>query len=161
MVEKRPDRKASRAPMRPGIESNLRRRILNPEDELDPMAARFLGKSRPDYPTDRFWQPIVDIMETESEMTVKAELPDVRAEELDISVVGDALRLKGRRKPESLKQGERCCHSERSFGYFDRSLRLPAEADNKKTKAKYKNGVLTITMPKKKGGSKRIKVEEG
>ena len=157
----RPDRKAARSPMRPGLEVHPRRRILNPEDELDPLAARFLGKSRPDYPTDRFWQPIVDIRETDTEMTVKAELPEVCAEELDITAVGDVLRLKGRRKPEEPGEGESCCYTERSFGYFDRSLRLPAEADEKKARARYKNGMLTINLPKKKKASNRIKVENG
>jgi len=96
------------------------------------------------------WWPSVDVVETEDKITVKAEIPGVEPEDLDVSLVGDTLTIKGRKKHESEEKDEkRSFHRvERSYGSFVRSFRLPAEVKPDKVAAVYKDGILTMDLPK-------------
>ena len=93
------------------------------------------------------WSPAVDILETEGEIVVKAELPGMKKEDIDVSLHDGALSISGERTEEKVENGE-VYRSERFFGRFQRSVALPASVDATKIKAQYKDGVLTVTLPK-------------
>ena len=144
---------------RPGREAGPWKRLRDIEDEIDSLFGRVLGRER-EGTLERPWAPAVDVKETKTDVVVKAELPEVNAKDVDITVDGGVLTIKGERKTEEKKEDEGYCYSERSWGSFIRSLTLPREVDETKTKASYKDGVLTVTMPKKKEEkAKQIKVD--
>ena len=104
---------------------------------------------------NRPWSPSVDIFETEDTLTLKADLPDVRIEDLDVRVEQQTLTLRGQRKfakEENVKGYHRI---ERSYGEFVRSFAVPSTVDTEKVEADYKNGVLTIALPKKEAAKPR------
>jgi HSP20 family protein len=94
------------------------------------------------------WIPPVDIYETEQhDLVVKAELPDMAREDIEVTVENDTLSLRGTRKlPEGVKE-EQIRRIERSYGVFNRSFTLPNTVDATKVSAEYKNGVLTVKLP--------------
>lgn len=103
--------------------------------------------------------PSLDIAETESEIIVRVELPGVEPENVDLSIVGDRLVIKGEKKKEAEEAGRTFHITECSYGSFLRSIRLPAEVDPDRVTASYKAGVLQITLPKKETvQAKRIKI---
>jgi len=109
--------------------------------------------------TNRPWSPAVDILETEEAVTVKADLPDVKTEDIDIRVENGTMTLRGGRKFEKDEKVKGYHRIERSFGEFVRSFALPPTVESEKVAAEYKNGVLTITLPKKETAKPRqIKV---
>ena len=112
-------------------------------------------------PASRPWSPAVDILETENELILKADLPDVDAKNVGIQVENGTLTLKGERKFEQEKTGHKGYHRiERSYGSFVRAFSLPETVNVEQVKADYKNGVLTITLPKKEVAKpKTINVE--
>ena len=109
--------------------------------------------------TSRPWSPAVDIVETEDELIVKADLPDVPLEGIDVWVENGTLSLKGERKFEK-ELAEKSYHRiERSYGSFVRSFSVPSSVDTEKVSADYKSGVLTVTLPKKEAAKpKQVKV---
>ena len=101
-------------------------------------------------PASRPWSPSVDIYETENELVLKADVPDVDPKNVGIQLENGTLTLKGERRFEEQKNGQKGFHRiERSYGAFVRAFSLPDTVDGEKVKADYKNGVLTITLPKK------------
>ncbi len=112
-------------------------------------------------PASRPWSPAVDIYETENELVLKADIPDVDAKNVGIQLENGTLTLKGERRFEEQKNGHKGFHRiERSYGSFMRAFSLPETVDGEKVKADYKNGVLTITVPKKEVAKpKTINVE--
>jgi HSP20 family protein len=94
------------------------------------------------------WIPPVDIYETEEhDLVVKAELPDMKREDIEVTVENDTLVLRGTKKlPEGVKE-EQIRRVERSYGVFNRSFTLPNTVDATKVGAEYKNGVLTVKLP--------------
>ena len=109
----------------------------------------------------RPWAPPVDIIETENDLVLKADLPDVDLKDIDIQVENGTLTFRGERKFEKNNGGKEGYHRlERSYGSFVRCFSLPETVDAEKVGAAYKNGVLTISMPKKEVAKPRsIKVE--
>lgn len=106
------------------------------------------------------WSPAVDIFENRDNILVKAEIPGMEKEDLDVSVKDNVLVIKGEKKKESEVKEEGGVRSERYYGYFNRTLALPAYVDAANVKATYKNGVLELVLPKKEEAkSKQIKVE--
>lgn len=103
----------------------------------------------------RPWAPAVDILETEDAITLKADLPDVKIEDLDIRVENNTLTLRGHRKFEKDDKVKGYHRIERSYGEFVRIFALPNTVDNEKVGADYKNGVLSITLPKKEAAKPR------
>ncbi len=95
------------------------------------------------------WVPSVDILEKEGNIVLRAELPGMTEKEIELKIEGDTLILKGERKMESEDKKSNYHRIERSYGSFTRSFRLPDTVDSEKINADYKNGVLTITLPKK------------
>ena len=95
------------------------------------------------------WVPAVDIYETDThEVVIKAELPDVKKEDIGVSVENNVLTLTGERKPEQSKR-EQFQRVERRFGSFSRSFTLPTSVDAGQIAASYKDGVLTIRLPRR------------
>jgi HSP20 family protein len=99
-------------------------------------------------PGVRPWTPAVDILETENELLLKMDVPEVRLEDIQINLENQTLTVKGERKFEQ-KSGRGYHRIERSYGAFARSFTLPATVDTEQVRADYKAGVLTITLPKK------------
>ncbi len=106
------------------------------------------------------WRPVVDVAETESNLTVKVEIPGIDPKDIDISITGDTLTLKGEKKEEKENIGKSYHRVESSYGSFKRIIILPASVDADKVTAKGKNGILEITLPKKEESkSKKISVK--
>jgi HSP20 family protein len=114
-------------------------------------------------PASRPWAPSVDVLETENELVVKADLPDVNLKDIDIQIEHGTLSIKGERKFEKVEgKGTGYHRIERSYGEFQRYFSLPDTVDPEKVKADYKNGTLTVTLPKKEVAKPRaIKVGVG
>ena len=111
-------------------------------------------------PAQRPWSPAVDIYETENELVLKADIPDVDPKNVGIQIQNGTLTLKGERKFEDQKNGKGFHRVERSYGSFVRAFSLPETVDGEKVKADYKNGVLTVTVAKKEVAKPRtINVE--
>jgi HSP20 family protein len=101
------------------------------------------------------WVPAVDIYETDThEVVIKAELPDVKKEDIGVSVENNVLTLTGERKPEQSKR-EQFQRVERRFGSFSRSFTLPTSVDAGQIAASYKDGVLTIRLPRREEAKPR------
>ena len=122
------------------------------EDAMNRMFAQPSG-SRP-------WVPAVDIRETDQELTVKADVPDVKFEDIEVKLENGTLTIKGERKFEQDTQEGSWHRVERSYGTFERAFTLPETVNPEGTKAEYKNGVLLITLPKKELAKPRqVKVQ--
>ncbi len=105
------------------------------------------------------WAPAVDIYETEQALVVKADLPDIKPEELDIRVENNILTIRGERKFEKKVDENNYLRVERSYGSFSRSFSLANTVNTEAIKADYKNGVLTLSIPKREEAKpKQIKV---
>ena len=105
------------------------------------------------------WAPAVDIFETENELVVKADLPDVNEKDIDVRVENNTLTVRGERKFEEKTEKENYLRVERTYGSFSRSFSLPNTVNNEAIKADYKNGVLTVTLPKRaESKPKQVKV---
>ena len=94
------------------------------------------------------WMPRLDYVENEKEFLVTAELPGVDQKNVDVTLVGDLLTLKGEKKAENEEKGRNWIRSERIWGSFQRVLELPCEVDHKSIKAVFQNGLLKVTLPK-------------
>jgi HSP20 family protein len=105
------------------------------------------------------WAPAVDIYETEHELVVKADIPEIKPEELDIRVENNILTIRGERKFEKEVSENNYLRVERSYGSFSRSFSLANTVNAEAIKADYKNGVLTLSIPKREEAKpKQIKV---
>ena len=110
--------------------------------------------------TNRPWTPAVDIYETDNDLVVKADLPDVDLKDIDVRVENQTLTIAGERKFEKQDNVAGYHRIERSYGNFMRSFAVPSSFDTDKIAAAYKNGVLSVTLPKKETAKPRqIKVE--
>jgi len=108
------------------------------------------------------WAPAVDIFEGEHELVVKADLPDIKPEELDIRVENNILTIRGERKFEKKAEEKNYLRVERSYGSFARSFSLANTVNTEAIKADYKDGVLTLSIPKREEAKpKQIKVNVG
>ncbi len=94
------------------------------------------------------WKPVVDIYENEDTVVVKAELPGVDKKDIKVDLKDGVLTLTGERSHEKEVEKENYCRKERAFGRFHRSFTVPTEIDPDKIKAEFKDGVLTVEIPK-------------
>lgn len=94
------------------------------------------------------WAPSVDISESDNEYVIKAEIPDVKKEDVKVTVENGQLTIQGERKQEKEEKNKRYHRIERSYGSFMRSFSVPDSVDESKAKAEYKDGMLTLTLPK-------------
>jgi HSP20 family protein len=110
--------------------------------------------------THRSWAPPVDIIETDNNLVLKSDLPDVDLKDIDIQIEDGTLTLKGERKFEKEDKSAGYHRMERSYGSFVRCFSLPDTVESDKVKADYRNGVLTVTLPKTEAAKPRtVKVE--
>jgi HSP20 family protein len=108
------------------------------------------------------WAPAVDIYETEHELVVKADLPDVDSKDLDIRVENNILTIRGERQFEKNVNQDNYLRVERAYGAFSRSFSLANTVNSEAIKADYQNGVLTLSIPKREEAKpKQIKVNVG
>jgi len=104
--------------------------------------------------------PSLELKEDENQFLLHLDIPGMDRKDLDISVTGSTLTIKGERKEEENKKGKGYFYSERRYGSFQRSIELPAEVDADKVMAGYKDGVLELTLPKsEKAKPKQIRVD--
>jgi HSP20 family protein len=97
---------------------------------------------------NRLWSPAVDITENDNEIVVKAEIPGMKQDEIDIELTGDTLTLKGERKFENEERKENYVRVERSYGRFQRSFSLSVPVKHEEVRATYRDGILEIHLPK-------------
>lgn len=116
--------------------------------EVDRLFERFFGEQPRLDLSGAGWTPHLDVTETKDRLIVKAELPGLEAKDLDITISGNTLTLKGEKRQIKEEQDEHHHLLERSYGAFVRTVELPATVAAEKAKAAFKNGVLTISLPK-------------
>ena len=108
--------------------------------------------------------PPVNVREEDSQVVASVELPGMEEKDIDVTVQRDAVRISGEKKEEAETKEEDFYRMESSYGRFDRRIDLPADIDEDKTQAEFKNGLLTIRMPKSKESqtkTKKIPVKSG
>jgi len=106
------------------------------------------------------WAPLVDISEDDKEYLIKAELPEMKKEDIKLTVHEDVLTITGERKYEKEEKGKKYHRVERAYGSFMRSFTLPDDADASKIAADYKDGLLKVRLPKsEKAKPKAIEVK--
>ncbi len=136
--------------------------------ELESMSDRLTnllaGRSAPGGGRDESialaaWAPVVDVMETDEEFQIRAELPGVEKKDVKLSVEEGVLTISGHREQEKEEKGKRYHRIERAYGSFARSFTVPDAVDEQKVAAEFKNGVLTVRLPKsEKARPKSIEV---
>ena len=131
-----------------------------PRREWDPFAVvehlqnqinRAFNSSLAEWPTTAGWGtafPAADVYQDKDNVIVTAEVPGLAEKDVDLSITGNTLTLKGEKKHESEVKEESYHRVERSYGSFQRVIELPVEVNAEKAKAKLTNGVLTVTLPK-------------
>jgi HSP20 family protein len=126
------------------------REVARLRNEMDRLWDDYFGPGRRALqPLEEAWLPAVDVAESPDKITVKAEIPGMEAKDIEISMVGDTLTIKGEKKAEREQKEENFHLVERSYGSFSRAMKLPATVEADKVEATYKNGVLTVVLPKK------------
>lgn len=120
--------------------------LVTMRDDVDRLFDVFFG-TQPQT-IDDLWRPSIDIEESNGNLMVKAEIPGMKKENIKVSVKEDMLTISGERKQENETRDKTYHRIERSYGQFRRMIRLPAEVDADKVKASYKDGVLSVTLPK-------------
>ena len=121
--------------------SNLRR-------EMDDLWGNLTGEKE-FLPMKGEWMPAVDVSETKDSLIVKAEIPGMESKDIDVSLCGDLLTIKGEKKQKTEEKKENYHRIETRYGAFSRTIRVPVSVNSEKIKASYDNGVLKITLPKK------------
>ena len=110
--------------------------------------ARRAGPSNKDALAVFDWAPTVDIVETPEEFQIKAELPDVKKEDVKVSVDNGVIRIEGERKQDKEEKGKKYHRIERNYGSFLRTFTLPDNVDETKVQAEFKDGVLNVRLRK-------------
>jgi len=138
------------------------RGVLDLRDDIDRLFDRFWRRQDGDEAlSTSVWHPTVDISEQDDAYEVKADLPGVAKDDIKLKIANNVLSLTGERKSEREdgKQGDTYHRFERSYGSFTRSFSLPSAVDEGKVTANFKDGVLTVKLPKSKSAMpKAIKV---
>lgn len=125
------------------------RELEDMSERLNRMFARpALRPSGKETLTVADWIPTVDISENEQEYLIKAELPEVKKEDVKVTVEDSVLTIQGERRQEKEEKGKKYHRVERSYGSFVRSFTLPESVDEGAVKAEYKDGVLNLHLPK-------------
>lgn len=115
------------------------------QQEMNRLFDDFFGEGRGD---EGSWLPAVDVSETDNEMIIRAELPGMAQEDIELNLQENVLTLKGDKKKEEKEEQENFHRVERSYGSFSRTLTLPADVKAEQIQASFKDGVLLITLPK-------------
>ena len=143
---------------------SLRREMDRLVDDFFARAITPLGRAFEFDASRRLSAPAVDLVEREKEYVVTAELPGLDEKALEVKLSGDVLSISGQKDEERKEERENYRLAERRFGSFQRSLRLPQDVDPEKIDARFTNGVLTLTLPKREEAlkkQKKIEVKSG
>jgi HSP20 family protein len=119
--------------------------------EMDRLFERFGDWDLPEMRAFAEWTPSLDVSETKDAFVAKAEIPGIEPKDISVSLEGQLLTIKGEKKHEKEEKDEQFYRAERAYGAFARTVRLPAGVDSSRVTAGYKNGLLTVTMPKAPG----------
>lgn len=139
--------------------ANLSHRM---ERLFDEMLGRGLSRTSEERPLRGSWVPAINILEREDSMVITADLPGLRAEDVEVTVEEGSLSIRGERKLEEAAEGETYHRVERLYGVFQRTFTLPDSVDVDKIEARFSSGEMVLTMPKReesKPRSVKIKVE--
>lgn len=132
------------------------------KQEMEKFFERFADFKLDELASTGEWAPSMDVSETKDAFVVKAEVPGMDPKDIQISLQEQLLTVKGEKQQEKEEKEERYYRMERSYGTFTRSVRLPVAVDGTKVTAAFKNGLLTVTLPKTpaaKGTTIPIKAE--
>ena len=134
------------------------REVERLQDEMNRLFERFTPLSEGSIASIDF-MPSAEVDESSSEYHLKLEVPGMEAKDIEVEVTGKSVTIKGERKSESKTEDAGLIRSEFQYGKFERMLSLPGEVEAEKVKAEYKNGVLSLTLPKiPEDGKKPFKV---
>jgi len=129
---------------------------IDPVFDVERFLDGFFGRER----TSLFSRvPAIDVLDKKDRIVVKAEVPGMDKKDISVSVEGDVLTIKGETKKETEEKKEDYYYSERSYGSFYRNVALPAAVSREKVKASYKDGVLSVTLPKTEEKTKETRIE--
>lgn len=124
------------------------RDLTDIQTQMNRLFDNFLGQPTPSAAMERVWAPAVDMYETQNEVVVSAELPGLNEKDIHLSITGDLLAIQGERQwSDDAKDGGHY-RRERWFGKFERTLSLPMPVETGRVKATYRDGVLTVKLPK-------------
>jgi HSP20 family protein len=166
-TNKKPAKKTETAPAKAAETTALQRRSpFELLDELERWFAddrrrwpRVFGGQWPAFPELTLpWQertPKVDVIDSDTQVEIKAELPGVKKEDLDVSLTDSSVRISARTHAESESKDKDYVRREISHGEFSRTVALPAEVDGDKATATFKDGILTLVLPKAAGSKRR------
>ncbi len=134
-------------------------------DEVDQLFDSFFGSPREsDWTLPAAaggWAPEIEVLEGDKEITVRAEIPGLDAKDVDVSISGNRLTLSGEKKESAEERKGGYYHSERRYGYFHRTIELPAGTKAEQVTAEVDKGVLTLRIPKAEAaGVQRIPIKE-
>lgn len=136
--------------------------MTNLKTEMDRLFDRFLEPKWDEFAALGEWAPSMDISETKDSLVAKVEVPGMDPKDIQISLQENLLTIKGEKRHEKEEKDERYHRVERSYGAFTRSVRLPVAVDASRVAAGFRNGLLTVTLPKTpaaKGTTIPIKAE--
>ncbi len=125
------------------------RDMVSIQDEMNKLFDDFFGRpvARTDW-TEGVWSPSVDVSEDKDNVVIKAEMPGMNKDDVKISIQDNVLTLKGEKRQEKEEKDKNYHRIERSYGSFCRSFQLPTSVKSDKIKANYKDGVLSVMLPK-------------
>jgi len=124
------------------------RNVSDIQGEVNRLFDTFLGRPAQASPAMRTWLPAVDMHETKDELVLSFEVPGVSEKDVAVSITGDLLSIKGERRVAEQAKNQQYLHAERVYGQFERLIQLPMAVQPDKVKATYRDGVLTVTLPK-------------
>lgn len=130
------------------------------QTEMNDLFGRFLGDDWPLETARGGWWPAIDVSDHGESIVARAEMPGMKPEDIEISVTGNVLTISGEKKESTQEKDENRWHMERRYGAFRREFTLPGEVNVDQIKADYRDGVLSVTMPKsERAKPKRIEVK--
>ena len=135
------------------------RGLISLQDQVNRLFEDNFTRERSGHADLATWAPPVDIYETENELVLKADLPDLQDKDIDLRVENNTLTIRGERKFEKDVNKENYLRVERAYGSFTRSFSLPNTVSSESVRAEYRNGVLTLHMAKREESKpKQIKI---
>lgn len=124
------------------------RNMTDIQGEVNRLFDTFLGRPAQSSQAMRTWLPSVDMHETKDDLVLSVEVPGVNEKDVSVSITGDLLSIKGERRAADQAKDQQYLHVERVYGQFERLIQLPMAVQADKVKATYRDGVLTVTLPK-------------
>ncbi len=136
--------------------------LLSLREAMNRLFEESFFRARSGLPTPFEGAPALDVYETGDAVVVEAALPGVKPDEIDVTITGDVLTIKGETKEDTKVEKENYIRRERRYGSFCRTVRLPGDLDTDNATAEYKDGILKLTVPKKEEAkTKVIEVKAG